>query len=382
MLAIDLFCGVGGMSLGFEQAGFNVLCAIDSEPTSCHQYALNFPDTCVLQDDISAVRGDSLRHRLGILSDCVHVVFGGPPCQGFSVGGKRDVNDQRNLLLLEFARVTVEIAPLYFVAENVAGLLGKKPRHLLDQFIQMLMEGGYKIVDPIQVLDACNFGVPQRRRRAFIIGYRKDLPAPIYPRRQWESGGYVPPPITVWDAIGDLPDIDDYDELLEDDTLYLPLGRPSRYARVLRGEERGDRDLSPPRQTPDAGVTGCTRTSHSAEVRARFALTPPGGREPISRFHRLNPGGLAATLRAGSRKTHGSFTAPRPIHPFHSRCISVREAARLHGFPDWFQFSRSKWHAHSQIGNAVPPPLALAVAESVRSCIESASPKHTLEVRQ
>ena len=124
-----------------------------------------------------------------------------------------------------------------------------------------------------------------------------------------------------------------------------------------------------PREWDPSCLTSSMRTSHTDISRRRFARTPPGQVEPISRFFKLAKNGVSNTLRAGTDSARGAFTSPRPIHYQHSRCVTVREMARLHGFPDWFRFHVTKWHGARQIGNAVPPPLARAVAESVRKSL-------------
>jgi DNA (cytosine-5)-methyltransferase 1 len=133
----------------------------------------------------------------------------------------------------------------------------------------------------------------------------------------------------------------------------------------LRGEAEDTEDYSYRRSRPEKMLTGCLRAEHTKESRDRFLATPQGQTEPISRFYRLPLKGLSNTLRSGTASDRGAFTSPRPIHPIHPRCISVREAARVHSFPDWFWFHQTKWHGFRQIGNSVPPLLARAVAQQV-----------------
>lgn len=124
-------------------------------------------------------------------------------------------------------------------------------------------------------------------------------------------------------------------------------------------------------------LTSSARTTHTEISQRRFNETEPGQVEPISRFLKLNPKGLSNTLRAGTDGARGAFTSPRPIHYAHSRCITVREMARLHGFPDWFRFHSTKWHGARQIGNAVPPPMARAVAKSIMDSLGLKASKPT-----
>ncbi len=365
--AIDLFCGAGGMSLGFEQAGFDVLAAFDVEDFNVRTHSANFPDTKAIVADLSSVTGDELLSLVSLRRKEIDVVFGGPPCQGFSVGGRRDLNDKRNLLLYDFAKLVRQIKPKYFVMENVKGLMLSHAESVLKSFVRRVKRAGYAIVEPLQVLNAADYGVPQRRWRTFVLGHLKDLPAPAYPKPCGftDDKGLTFTPI-VKDAIEDLPVVEDWHELFESDVYPNALAATdSRYALLMRGEVRSVNDRSRPRPMPASGLTGCLRTLHSSETMSRFAATRPGETEPISRYIRLLWGDVAPTIRAGTGADHGSHTAPRPIHPEVPRCITAREAARLHSLPDWFLLHGTRWHDFRQIGNAVPPHLARAVAESV-----------------
>jgi DNA (cytosine-5)-methyltransferase 1 len=185
-----------------------------------------------------------------------------------------------------------------------------------------------------------------------VLGYRAELPAPEYPKGSADR-------ITVWDAIGDLACIDEHADDLETDIYTGPVGKSSVYTSTLRTNKG----------TTVRHLSGCARSLHGAETIKRFEATPQGKREPVSKFDRLSKTGVALTLRAGTGPENGSFMAPRPIHPVHSRCITVREAARLHSFPDSFQFDPTKWHGFRQVGNSVPPLLARAVAASIKKAL-------------
>lgn len=342
---LELFAGVGGLSLGFHNAGFKIVGAVEIDPINITTYRHNFPEVPVFQKDVTEINAESLLNHFGRSIHNVDVLVGGPPCQGFSLIGRRDENDPRNVLFTEMARLIGEVRPRYFVVDNVSGLLHGYGRQILNRFIKITMGYGYRVVTP-QVLQASHFNVPQRRKRVFILGYRDAMASPQYP--VYENTSCT----TVWDAIGDLPNVDDFLELLTSDVYIGPLGPANKYVEQLR-DRAGE------------GLTGCGRTRHTVETVRRFQATTPGAIEPISRFLRLRPDGLSNTIRAGTDKSNGSHTAPRPIHPFHPRCITVREAARLQSFPDWFQFHPTKWHALRQIGNAVPPLLAEAVAMKI-----------------
>jgi DNA (cytosine-5)-methyltransferase 1 len=367
-----LYCGVGGLSLGFEQAGFEIAAAFDSDPIHVATYSKNFPGTAVDLVDLAKEGGDGLRRRAGLVGVDIDVVIGGPPCQGFSTIGKRDPADPRNDLLIHFARLVGELSPTYFVLENVPGLRAGDPRAFLASFLRTVRAAGYRVLLPMKVLQASDFGVPQQRGRLFVVGYKKGAVKPGYPvpLKKVLASYRVP---TVWEAIRDLPQVERYHRLLTDNIWRGRLGKPSEYASLLRGEALDPSDMSYPRRVNGGGLTGCQRTAHTRESVRRFLRTPPGSFEPRSRLYRLSADGLSHTIRAGTGPANGSFMAPRPIHPTAPRCITVREGARLQAFPDWFEFHSTKWHAFRQIGNSVPPPLARAVASALLAAITEGS---------
>jgi len=370
--SIDLFCGAGGMTLGFEQAGFNVLAAFDLEEFNVATHKKNFPETTAFSVDLSKETGDSLRTLADVDGAGIDVVFGGPPCQGFSYGGRQDADDKRNLLVYDFARLVRELRPKYFVLENVKGLLSKQSRPILDSFVRRIKRAGYGVVEPIRALNAAEYGVPQRRWRTFVIGYLRGLAAPEYPDAQGcslPSGKSFYP--VVRDAILDLPILEKCEYLFNEDRFEGDLRETkNHYARLMRCEAIDPTDKSKKRRMT-AGLTGCLRTMHSSSTVRRFSRTSPGDSELISRYIRLEWHSVAPTIRAGTGVEHGSHTAPRPIHPELPRCISAREAARLHSIPDWFRLHGTRWHDFRQIGNSVPPLLARAVAQKVAEALNS-----------
>jgi DNA (cytosine-5)-methyltransferase 1 len=359
------------MSLGFEQAGFDVAAAFDSEPINVDIHSKNHPDCRTLREDVTKLTGKKIRTLSSLRNKRIDVLFGGPPCQGFSEIGRGDVDDPRNGLLLEFARLVDELRPSYFVIENVEGILFGRTRNTLSCCLDRIDKAGYSLLSPIRAINASDFGVPQNRKRVFIIGARKGLVLPDYPtpfgtnNSQPEQTG-----VTVWQAIGDLPDVDRFPELLNFDVYRGRLGKPSRYATIMRSEERESDDHSRERHRDDGCLTGCSRVIHKSETVRRFAATEPGTCERRSRLYRLSKGGLSRALRAGTLPDLGSFTAARPIHPVRPRCITVREGARLHSFPDWYVFHPTKWHGFRQVGNAVPPRLARAIARAIAVIIK------------
>lgn len=374
-LAVDLFAGVGGMSLGFEQAGFDVACAVEYDPVHAAAHKFNFPDTAVINGDVSKVTGAEIRARSGIADRRVSVVFGGSPCQGFSMIGKRSMDDPRNSLVRHFMRIVVELEADYFVFENVKGLTVGKHKAFLDEIIEGFAECGYDLISPYQVLNAAWFGVPQDRWRLFLVGCRRGLKVPAYPAAKTSPAlarkplNGLPVGPTVGDALFDLPDAEDFEILNSSDKVNAELGPATDYSSVLRGLVDDPQDFSHPRAFPKGVLTSSTRSGHTELTRTRFAATTPGTVEPVSRFLRLNPLGICNTLRAGTGSERGGFTAARPIHPVHARCITVREMARLHSYPDWFRFNWTKWHGAREVGNSVPPRLARAVASSVIGAI-------------
>lgn len=370
-LAVDLFAGVGGMSLGFEQAGFDVACAVEYDAVHAAAHKFNFPATAVINGDVSKVSGQEIRKRSNIGDRKVSVVFGGSPCQGFSMIGKRSMDDPRNALVRHFMRIVVELDADYFVFENVKGLTVGKHKAFLDEIITGFAECGYELISPYNVLNAAWFGVPQDRWRLFLIGAKRGLTVPSYPLAQTSPARSrkplegLPTGPTVSDALSDLPDAENFEVLNSGDTVVTSLGQATAYSAMLRGMTDDAADFAHPRPfTPDT-MTSSTRSAHNDTSRGRFASTEPGRVEPVSRFLKLHPDGICNTLRAGTGSERGGFTAARPIHPVHARCITVREMARLHSYPDWFRFNWTKWHGAREVGNSVPPRLARAVAGSV-----------------
>lgn len=356
-IGIDLFAGAGGLSLGFEQAGFDVAAAVEIDPIHCAVHKYNFPNSDVICASVVDLTGDEIRRRAKLGDMEIDCVFGGAPCQGFSMIGKRVLDDPRNQLVFHYVRLVRELRPKYCVFENVKGLTVGKHKQFLAELIEALEQSGYEILHPYKVLNAADHGVPQDRRRLFLIGARKGEPLPVYP----DPVGKV----SVLDAIGDLPDADDFEELLSTDSVPVQFETKSKYARILRGLESDPDDLSYPRDFDRDMLSASLRTKHTELSRKRFIETEHGKTESVSRFHKLHPNGVCNTLRAGTDSARGAFTSPRPIHPYSPRVITVREAARLHSYPDWFRFHVTKWHGFRQIGNSVPPMLGRAVAGQI-----------------
>ncbi len=371
--AIDLFCGAGGMSLGFEQAGFDVLLGVEMDGYHVATHERNFPYGKTLCRSVAQLTADEIFAALDGRRD-IDVIFGGPPCQGFSNMGHRDAQDPRNTLVRQFARIVAEVKPKAFVMENVPGMLAGSTRPVLDDAIAFFEAAGYRVTQPVRVLDASQLGVPQRRKRLILLGVRNDIGTTA----NYPAG--VPGRPTVLEAIGDLPDVDRVEELFRENATRYDRPPTSAYARVMRGVDADLSDFSHPRAWDATRCTGCLRVRHSDAAVALYAATAPGEMVPGHKLPRLDPDGTAPTLRAGSDSAHGSYTAPRPIHPSRPRCITAREAARLHGFPDWFDFYPLKWHAYRQIGNAVCPPVAKAIGAEVMRALGRTPTKPTQRV--
>jgi DNA (cytosine-5)-methyltransferase 1 len=381
-IVIDLFAGVGGLSLGFEQAGFDIAAAVEFDPIHAATHKINFPRCATICRDVRTISGKEIREVAGIQNATIDVVVGGPPCQGFSLIGQRVLDDPRNSLVFHYLRLVRELKPRMFVMENVPGLATAPHTKLLTELIEGFEELGYRVRQPYQILNAANFGVPQNRRRVFLLGARRGINLPEYP-----AARTVPPPTersigstrhlctplpscpTTREAIEDLPDIERFESLYETDELKFKLNGGSNYALTLRGKIQDPTDYSDNRKYDPNLLTGCQRAEHTALSRKRFAATTPGTVEPISRFYRIHFDGICNTLRAGTATDRGAFSAPRPIHPAFARCISVREAARIHSYPDWFRFHRTIWHGFRQIGNSVPPRLGRAVGAEVMKAL-------------
>jgi len=337
-IAVDLFAGCGGLSLGVELAGFEVRVAVEKQEQHVQIHEQNFPECSVILADIKEVQGGLIKTTAD--TDEIHLLCGGPPCQAFSSDGKQREGDERSLLVWEYARLVEELQPRYFIFENVAALATKKFQKLFYELLRRFYDLGYQTTH--KVLNAQHYGVPQDRDRLIVLGSRSEFvrfPKPLITTPK------------VWDAIGDLPE----PQSTSEDALSVELfGEPSLYASTLR-----DSNLTT--------VSGFLKTNHSEEVQERFLTAAPGKKEAISRFHKLNPNGVCCTLKAGTTTERGSHTAARPIHPHSPRVITVREAARLHSYPDWFKFHPSKHWGFMQVGNSVPPSMGKAIAQQIYS---------------
>ena len=344
MIAIDLFAGVGGMSTGATQAGIDVKFAVECDKLAASAYRTNHPHCEIFATDIRRLPSQKIK-QIPRGSDGT-VVFGGPPCQGFSYSNTRTrgAHNENNWLFEHFVRVVKIWQPDFVVFENVRGIINTAKGLILNAIIDRFEQLGYTL--SYGILNAVDFGVPQKRSRFFLIGSRTNRKVEL-PQRA------VSPPMTVKDAIADLP------KLVNGATKsWLPYGdvSPSTYARKLRKR-----------------LDGCSShfvTKNSDEVICRYRFVPPGGNweyippkmmENYRDRHRCHTG-IYYRLRYDSPSiVIGNYRKNMLIHPSEDRGLSVREAARIQSFPDSYKFAGSIGFQQQQVGNAVPPQLAKAV---------------------
>lgn len=337
MKLVDLFSGCGGFSLGAHQAGFDVVAAFDVDPNLTYSFARNFPGTDLHLRDLTQLTGADLLASAGGRIDGV---FGGPPCQGFSDIGRRAADDPRRQLLGHFFRLVSEVQPAFFVMENVRGLAYHDARHVLDGALDLVRDR-YELLGPL-ILDASTFGAATRRHRLFVVGVHKDRGDPL---ALDDVDARKTSATDVAAAIADLADAVRVDDRDGYDVWKLKAGADlTSYAAGMR--------------TRDAHITGHLPTAHAPAIVQRFAALPPGKVDPIGRHHKLAWAGQCPNLRAGTGAERGSFQSVRPIHPNDPRVITVREAARLQGFPDEHRFHPTIWHSFRMIGNSVSPIIA------------------------
>lgn len=346
---IDLFAGVGGLSLGFEMEGFNVVVANEYDPSIAKAYIKNRSNPNMIVEDITKL---PIIETFGKYAGKVDVVVGGPPCQGFSQKGQRKtIHDPRNFLFKYYVDVVKNVRPRYFVMENVPNLLTAEHSYFKKEVFELFESLGYGV--DARVLCAADYGVPQNRNRAFIIGKLHGnsigFPKPLEKR------------VTIWDAISDL-----------------------NYLNSGEGEEIQRYKLSPQsayqeeRRRNSQMLYNHVATNHSKTALERLKLIPPkGGKEYLPKEHltksiysgtwtRMDADDISVTITTRfDTPSSGRFT-----HPFLDRAITVREAARIQSFPDTFVFYGSKTSQMKQVGNAVPPLLAKAIAEYIKQDME------------
>lgn len=338
---LDLFSGVGGLTLGLQRSGLTPVLAVDHWDDAVRTYRMNFSHeiTSAAIEDFDARR----LHKL--LPDRPNWIVGGPPCQGFSTVGKRNRNDPRNKLFLEFHRIVKTLRPDGFLIENVLGL---KDMSFESDVVEVFSKLGYKV--EFRVLCAADYGVPQLRRRVVFVGHRSNGRFQ-FPLHRLSPGKYV----TVWDAIGDLPALNPGESA---DSYSTPPA--TSFQRKLRG-----------RTTRLTSHVASTHPEHL--VKAISFISDGGNRseipnryQPKSGFHnsysRLYSNAPAVAVTQNMGKPSGT----RCIHPFQNRGLTAREGARLQSFPDSFRFSAGVTSQRLQIANAVPPLLAEALGRALQ----------------
>lgn len=368
MNLIDLFAGCGGLSTGFEMAGFSVVAAIEKDEWASETYKLNHPETKVFTEDITTVY--DLESLLPNPSVAIDGIIGGPPCQGFSLSGNRDKNDPRNSLFMEFVRFVRYFKPRFFVMENVTGILSMKTKtgeKVKDLIEAEFTDAGYNL--EVFTLNAAEFGVPQSRLRVFFIGLRNDIP---YDKEKIEPKGFLfgSDQISIAEAIMDLPQIQSGQGETEQE---YPIEAQNDYQQEMRkGSAKVYNHISM-RHTPRL----VERFSHIgfgqsvADVAEEHQQRKRGEADKISgKVYSQNnmrpyPDKPSPTIPASFQSNF--------VHPYLNRNYTAREGARLQSFPDIYVFCGKRttmsWEKnlsqYQQIGNAVPPLLAKAIAKKI-----------------
>ena len=349
---IDLFAGVGGMSLGFEMAGFEVVLANEYDKEIAEAYVKNHPNTKMIAEDITSI---SLENVFSKYRGKIDVIIGGPPCQGFSQKGQRKtIHDERNFLFKYYVKVVELIQPKYFVMENVPNLLTAEKGYFKKEIEEMFRKLGYILNS--DVLNAADYGVPQNRRRAVIIGKKlnDNKEKVTLPQKVQEK-------VTIWDAISDLA--------------YLESGEGEREQKYkMEAQSTYQKDI----RKGSNSLFNHQATKHSKLALERMKLLPPEmGKEVLPQEHltksiysgtwsRMVKNDVSVTITTRfDTPSSGRFT-----HPYLDRAITVREAARIQSFPDSFIFTGTKSAQMKQVGNAVPPLLAKAIAETIKMDME------------
>lgn len=349
LVGIDLFAGAGGLTLGAKMAGIDVCYAVESDTFAANAFHLNHPEVKLINEDIRKVHGNSITAK----KPGTTILFGGPPCQGYSTSNQRtrNKNNPKNWLFMEFVRLAKEICPNWILVENVKGMI-ETEKGFFEKTIRSAFEFlGYTCTEFIP--SATDYGVPQRRTRFFLIGSREGL-KPVFPI---SSSALV----TVGEAFSDLPALENGASI---DTLPYSKDAQSEYAKLLRGS-----------------LTSCTGhlvSRNSQYVIERYPYIPQGGNwasipEELMKNYkdksRCHTGIYKRLKEDEPAMTVGNYRKSMIIHPWEDRGLSVREAARLQSFPDSYLFYGSIGYQQQQVGNAVPPLLAKAVFEGILNAV-------------
>ncbi|MBO6259820.1 MAG: DNA cytosine methyltransferase [Lachnospiraceae bacterium] len=340
MNVIDLFSGAGGLSYGFERAGFDVLLGIDNDAKALETFELNHKGSKSICGDITKITYENdIKPLIG--DKKIDVIIGGPPCQGMSLSGPRKFDDPRNKLYLSYIRLVQEIQPTAFVIENVPGLVGLFGGQIKDSIIEKFTSMGYTI--QYKILCAADYGVPQNRKRVVFVGMKNgefSYPEPLKEK------------VTCSMALDDLPALED--ELGTEHADYI--SKPHNpYQKLMRANSKE--------------VRNHVAASHSDKVKKIISLVPDGGNYKDLPDEYINSRNfhVAWTRFASDKPAPTIDTGHR--HHFHykyNRVPTVRECARLQSFPDDFIFLGNKTQQFRQVGNAVPPLLAEAIAKALK----------------
>lgn len=351
LTVLDLFCGCGGISCGYSLAGFEIIGGIDFNQDAVNTFKLNFKKAIVHCADITTITEQT------IIEDYngVDVIVGGPPCQGFSSANRwqKELEDPRNKLFFEYLRFVRILKPKVLMIENVRGILTRDNGYAKERIATLLNEMGYSV--KMDVLDASDYGVPQNRHRAIIVGINKDFRAIEFDFELLEKR----PKVTVLDAIGELYQF----ESSNPEKKHLDESPTSPFREFLR--------------RPDSIVLDHEVIYPADKVQKRISYVPQGGNwqdvpadmwptnrsnRHSSAYKRLKEDDQSCTIDTGN--AHSNY-----FHPLYNRIPSIRESARLQSFPDSFEFVGTRGSKYKQVGNAVPPLLAKAIAEQIKNIL-------------
>ncbi len=355
---IDLFCGCGGLSLGFEQAGFVSVAGIDSNEAAINTYCRHFNKAKGVCIDISTMNGDIIKDELGELTG-IDVIIGGPPCQGFSNANKNyaELDDPKNQLFFEFMKFVDLAKPSVVVIENVPQIITKNNGYAKKRITEIFEEREYKVTNTI--LDASDFGVPQKRIRNFFIIMKGEV-FDLLKLKKAENR------VTVREALEELYPFEDRREPV----ITLENKPRSAYQRYLRSKNNRilNHDIHYPAEIQQKRISYVPQGGNWKDVPQELwetSRTQKTGRKNrhSSAYKRLKEDDVSVTIDAGNQ--HSNY-----YHPIFNRIPTVREAARLQSFPDDFTFEGTMTEQYLQVGNAVPSLLTKSIALAIKERLE------------
>jgi DNA (cytosine-5)-methyltransferase 1 len=338
---LDLFSGAGGLSVGFRSAGYEIVGGVDFDRNAISTYELNFPTSSAWLEDLETPT-DAFQAWVSALNGKVDIIVGGPPCQGFSIAGKRNPDDPRNRLYLKFIEIVEQVQPGAVLIENVPHIAAMNNGAVKKAIEADLVGLGYQV--EIATLNASHFGVPQARKRTFFVGLKSKKFE--FPQTTTENA-----PLTCRDAIADLPSLDKSSTGIE---YNYESATPTEYQKLMRSNSQR--------------IDNHELVRHKAQTIEIISLVPDGGN------YKNLPTSLQSTRKVNIAWTRMNSTKPSFTidaghnHHFHyseNRVPSVRESARIQSFPDTFEFVGPRTSQYRQVGNAVPPLLAQAIAEEI-----------------